>query len=206
MSASIRFWPELWPGARCIAAEPVPATYADLLANIRINGIEPRCRVEKVAVGAASGFLRVTTGLDAMNHVIPAEESGNGASFVEVPVRTLDDVVGGAAVTVLKIDVEGFEREVLAGGGKTLADPSLLLVIMEVNYCTGRYGYDGALLHQRMAGLGFQTFRYLPRERTLVRSEIAAGFNVVFVRHLEAFEQRLRSAPQFEIQRLGVKI
>ena len=54
-----------------------------------------------------------------MNHVARDDES----DVTEVPVRTLDEVVGERVPLVMKIDVEGFETEVIAGGVRTLARP-----------------------------------------------------------------------------------
>ncbi len=192
-------------GASCISMEPLPATFADLMVNIRINGMESRCRAENVAIGSAPGTLRLTIGLGAMNYVVPAgTEDAEGS--VEVPVRTLDEILVDASPAALKVDVEGFEKEVIAGADRTLANPLLRLVIMEVNECANRYGYDGSVIYATMAGYGFETYRYLPRERLLVKSNTSAGFNVVFIRGADFIQERLKAAPEFEIRQIGATI
>ncbi len=76
---------------------------------------------------------------------------------VEVPTSSLDELVGGRAVSVLKLDVQGGELAVLEGGSKTLAKTSAVLaeVLFQPHY-EGDAGF--ARLHEAMVALGFQLF------------------------------------------------
>jgi hypothetical protein len=54
-------------------------------------------------------------------------------SEVECPMRTLDTLLAQLPeISLLKIDVQGYEKEVLAGGTQTLAKTKFLLI--ELNY------------------------------------------------------------------------
>ena len=77
------------------------------------------------------GTLRSTGGLDTVNHVVGDDEAAGDA--IEVPVRTLDATLGDVRPMLIKVDVKGFETEVMAGAERALASPDLLAVIMELN-------------------------------------------------------------------------
>ena len=187
-------------GARCMAIEPLPATYEHLLDNIHLNRMEDRVRALNIGLGPQEGTLRFSSHLDTMNHVLAEEETD--VSALEVPVRPLDAVVGAEEPAVIKIDVEGFETEVILGSASTLARGSLLAVIMELNGSGRRYGYDEAPLHKTMLDHGFQTFSYRPftRELTALNSTNAASGNTLYLKNAEQVAERVNSASVFQIR------
>jgi len=50
-----------------------------------------------------------------------------------VKVNSLDNVLGGRMPTMIKIEVEGFETEVIRGGALTFNSTSLMAVLIELN-------------------------------------------------------------------------
>jgi FkbM family methyltransferase len=192
---------------RCISIEPSPETFADLEANIRINGIGSSCRAENVAVGSTHGVLRFTKNLGALNHVISSNETLRNDEITEVPVLTLDEILGDTSPTIIKMDVEGYEKQVINGAGKILANSALQAIIMEINTHEDRYGYEGSALLTAILDYGFKPFRYQPQQRSLV-PWIASGRgdNVIFVRDPDWLLDRVKTAPKFEIRRLDVSI
>ncbi len=182
-------------GARGVAIEPVPETFGRLVANLELNGLSGRVRAENVGVGAEAGELEFTAGRDCMNHVVPPGGSFAGAT-VKVAVRTLDEVLGGEAATLMKIDVEGYETLVLRGGRGALANPKLRAVVMELNGSGERYGFDEAALFGTMMDLGYRTFRYDPIKRRLSedRSRVVASGNRLFLKDLPAVAGRVRGS------------
>ena len=125
-------------GARVLAIEPIPRTFAWLTRNIAVNGLGEQVRALNLGLGRGEGRLRFTGGLDTVNHVLAEGELTGDA--LEVPVRTLDSVLDGQSPTLIKMDIEGFESEVLAGAVRTLADPGLLALMMERNGSGGGMG------------------------------------------------------------------
>lgn len=180
-------------GAEVICFEPLPATFAHLQDNIAANHLEKRVDARRMALGAKAGKLAFTTGLDTMNHIAAAGEKG-----VEVEVARLDDALAGKAPTLMKIDVEGFETDVIAGAEATLSSPSLLAVVMELAGAGARYGFDELSLHHRMLSFGFATYAYDALTRTLRPGGGHEG-NMLYVRDLAAVRERIATARRFRL-------
>jgi len=150
-----------------------------------------------VAAGARPGTASFTFTLDTVNRV--ALSSDSGAGLIRVPVSTLDEVAGETRPAVVKIDVEGYETEVLAGAEKVLDRDELFAVIMELNGAGAAYGFDEAALNRRMLDRGFRTFSYFPFERRLVEvsREGSSAVNAIYLRNLDLVAERVRTAPAF---------
>lgn len=186
-------------GARCYAFEPVPGTYARLLENVHLNGVQDRATCLNVAVGAHAGRVACTSDSDTMNHVIAASESCQ--QIVQVDVTTLDAALADESPTILKIDVEGYEAAVLEGAHRTLARPSLQAIIMELNGSGQRYGVDESQIPQTLFDHGFQAYVYNPLQRVLTNLErrtFSAG-NTLFIRDVALVSARLQSAPRVSV-------
>lgn len=124
---------------RLIIIEPEPAAFAELQKRFAERaGVE----LHNLAVGDTTGvtkfrITRDTTGAS----VLPPREAMRelvGSNWtvekeIEVPMTTLDQLlVSVAEVSLLKIDVQGFEKAVLAGARETLRRTNFLL--LELNY------------------------------------------------------------------------
>ena len=187
-------------GASSISIEPVPSAYAHLMRNVHLNGVRPKVQAHNVAVGSKRGSVSFTSGRDSVNHVAIEAEMGD-ADIIEVEVKTLDEILGSARPTVIKIDVEGYENEIIQGGHTTFGQDSLLAIIMELNGSGRRYAYDEDALHARMLDYGFAPFVYSPLERRLapLTGKNAIEDNTLYLRRPEVVLQRLRSAPSFRV-------
>jgi FkbM family methyltransferase len=187
-------------GARGYAFEPVPATYRRLLENLQLNQIEPRVVARNIGIGRAPGTLWFTSHLDTMNHALADGEHPNGA--LEVRVSTLDDELQRCDPTLLKIDVEGYETQVLEGGAAVLQHPSLMAVIMETNASGARYGLTDDVLLQKMSDYGFRSAIYDPFLRSLkdAGANASRGGNTIFVRDHERVAARLKAAPTVRVR------
>ncbi|CAI8722954.1 Methyltransferase FkbM family [Methylococcus capsulatus] len=185
-------------GAACLSIEPLPQAFAALRRNIAVNEMGGRVQALNLGLASQPGVLRFTSRLDTVNHVLSKEE--DHADAVEVPVRTLDEVVGDASPALLKMDVEGYETEVLAGAQRVLANPALRALILELNGSGRRYGFDEDAIRRQLRDLGFIACSYHPFERALTpRAETAVGGNTLFARDLEYVENCLRTAPAFRL-------
>ncbi len=178
----------------------MPGTFVSLLDNVRLNDLMSRVVCRNIAAGGADGTIAFTADLDTMNHAVAPGESS--AAVLNVPVKTLDDILSEAAPTLIKIDVEGFETRVIDGAERTLRSPTLLAVLMELNGSGQRYGFDEDRLHGRMLSAGFTAAAYDPKTRSLreYRLEGKREGNILYVRNRDEIETRLRTAPRVQVR------
>ncbi len=183
-------------GATCVSIEPIPDTFKHLMDNVNLNGIYENVHCFNVGIGRKNETLRITSTLGAMNHVVVDEN--DGVQTIEIPVKKLDDVIGGLEPVLIKIDVEGFETEVIAGAHNVLSKTSLLAVIIELVGSGERYGYDELVIHQEMLAYGFRPFAYNPINRNLIPLETKhIKKNTLYVKNSEQVSERVKTAPKF---------
>ena len=186
-------------GAKCISIEPIPGTFSHLMDNINLNCLVNKVTAMNIGVGRKNGCLSFTAGLDTVNHV--ATEANPVGEIVSVPVRILDDVLRDANPLLIKIDVEGYETNVIEGASRVLSNPSLLSVLLELNGSGHRYGFDEGQLHKVMLDYGFGTFRYLPFGRALVplNGKNQESGNTLYLRNLDKINERIVSSRRYYI-------
>jgi FkbM family methyltransferase len=121
-----------------IAFEPLPSNHKKVLLALQENGIA-NVDLRPIALGAAEGELDF--------QLSPAGTEGQGTLLIDiakrqeiirVPVRRGDDELQEVSgrVGMIKIDCEGYERFVLEGLRKTLAQ-SRSFVLFEISDVTG---------------------------------------------------------------------
>ena len=192
-------------GAEGIAVEPIKTTFRILEENINLNGLPGHVRALNIGIGKDAGVLKFTTGLDTVNHAVSdAEQIADTVEIggiTEVPICSLNDLLESQEPILIKIDVEGFETNVIAGADRVLSRTSLLAVIMELNGSGDRYGFNELELHRRMLSYGFKTYTYYPFDRQLVSLEGEANNsgNTLYVRNIDEVARRLKGAQQYWI-------
>jgi FkbM family methyltransferase len=139
------------PEIECHAYEIVPDNFMLLLHNVRANDLVRQVRPHLTGVGAATGTITVPK--FAGRGVLPSSFDLDMASRdgPVVPVRCIDAMYpdfGGRAV--LKIDVEGFEWDVLRGAEAFIGrvKPDIVCEVLrrakhieEMTAFLGRHGY-----------------------------------------------------------------
>lgn len=125
---------------RVLAFEPVPATRQYLATVVAMNQLD-NVEVIPKALGKQPGTvtLWVVPHASGLTSAVPPEAGSVEATTLQqlaVPQVTLDDELaarGGAAPTLIKIDVEGYEMAVLEGAVRTLAGPYPPAVVFETH-------------------------------------------------------------------------
>lgn len=107
-------------GWSVLAIEPVGANADVLQRNVELNSLQHVIQIERLAVGATSGIVQIDveesgTGNAAIRSGSEAFHEDHCVSNTAQLVR-LDDLTIDKAVSCMKIDVEGYEIDVLHGG------------------------------------------------------------------------------------------
>lgn len=111
-------------GAEVIALEPAADTFALLEENVALN--DYRIKTIRAAAGAAPGTARFTSGRDCVNRL---DLDGTA----EIAVMTIDSIIGNRTIAGMKVDVEGFEIDVLRGCEHALSEHRVRLIQLEWN-------------------------------------------------------------------------
>lgn len=186
--------------AKTIAIEPVPSTFKNLMDNILINNIQEKVNALNLGLSSKNGKLKFTKSFDSVNHVATENETDS----IEVDIDTLDTILLKEQCPILiKIDVEGFETEVIKGAETTLLNKSLKAIIIELNGSGQRYGYDERQIHNKLIEHGFKTFNYNPKTRQLIELVTFGTHNTIYLRDKEFVEERIKSARQIKIGSTG---
>lgn len=128
---------------RVLAFEPHPAALAALRRNIAANGIHTIDVIE-AALGSRSetATLFDRNAISAGSASLIRQEGSSDSGFV-VPVTTLDDALKALEVRtvhMLKIDVEGYELEVLKGARDLLSGQDAPALCFECSTTHPVYG------------------------------------------------------------------
>ncbi|MEO8376063.1 MAG: FkbM family methyltransferase [Candidatus Sumerlaeota bacterium] len=118
---------------RVVVIEPDPGCFQRLRKHSEMNSLS-NVELIQCGVGEVPGELSLNT--SGGHGDAPSFFNKNLKSMVQVPVKRLDDLVmerTDVFPTILKIDVEGFERRVVKGGRETLRDPRLRILFLEVH-------------------------------------------------------------------------
>jgi FkbM family methyltransferase len=138
-------------GADVIAIEPAEDTFGLLQENLMLNGYA--VTAVKAAVGSACGSVRFTEGRDTVNRMDPE-------GSVETTAVTIDSLIGDRQVAGMKVDVEGFEFEVLRGCERALSEHRIQLIQLEWNTASlAAADTDRSPVAIHLAAYGYSLYR-----------------------------------------------
>ncbi|RAI03607.1 hypothetical protein DLJ53_03720 [Acuticoccus sediminis] len=123
------------PGRLIHTFEPNPLCFEACRRTIALNQLE-NVRLNAVAVGHKPTKLPLRVEdfekgePAAAQSAINARASASDAGYIEVDVKTIDDLVErGRKVTVIHLDIEGFERQALRGAVRIIRNQHPKLVV-----------------------------------------------------------------------------
>ena len=125
---------------KVIAFEPDKTHFECLQRNCTIN-----CDPRMEAVGSEDKFISLT-----VDDFTQAKRVDSAGKIKMVTVDSLDI----KAVDLIKIDVEGYEMEVIKGAEETLARTKFLMI--ELNNNTKKYGSSNIEIEKKLQSMGFK--------------------------------------------------
>lgn len=188
-------------GARVFSVEPIPSTVQKLRRNVDLNEVAARVVVLPYVAGDGNEprMVRFTQTMDTVNHVIRDGERIDWKDTVEVPVKTLDEMLAGNIPSVIKIDVEGFEWPALTGAKEILGSAEIKALIIELNGSGAAYGYSDQQIHQMLLSFGFGPYAYDPFTRGLQQLSTHGNENTIYIKDTGWVRDRVQTARKFNI-------
>lgn len=142
---------------RVYAFEPVHSTFEILEKNKELNGFK-HIQTHQFALGNTTESLTI----------YPEKENRGGASITnkrsdkgeEIQVKRLDDLHIGQKVNLLKVDVEGFEWEVLKGAAKTIQKDKPIIIV-EYSRERNNEGNSSDMLSWLQSEFNYKAYRFI---------------------------------------------
>ena len=181
--------------AKSISFEPLPETVDRLKDQIQINRINDVVSVRNKGVGDKIGALFFTNNNDTINKVSLA---GDVENTTKVEVTTLDEELANNKKYFFKIDVEGFEYNVIEGGKNILSSQNTIAIIIELNGSGDEFGHSNQDIHNKIISLNFTPVAYEPLSRLLhiLDSYNKNGGNTIYVKDVDLIKERCKAAPR----------
>jgi FkbM family methyltransferase len=184
--------------ATTISIEPVPSTFYYLQKNVELNALANRTILWNAAAGAHNNKIKFTKNYDTVNHALSKGEIH--ADYIEVDVFPLSYIMHGKTnVRLIKIDVEGFETDVLNGMESLLNNHELKAIIIELNGSGDRYGYDEKKIHEKLKDKNFLPYSYDPFKRSFLEINQFSNKNTKYIRDIDFVLDRITRAKKINI-------
>jgi FkbM family methyltransferase len=156
------------------AFEPCKSTFDKLVENVtlnRLNNVSCHCVALSDQCGEATMKVSLD-GYDAWNSFV---QPLVGVDFTAEVVETItwDEFSDAYAlvgrITMMKIDVEGWETRVLAGGARTFHRPDAPVLQVEfTDYAAHAAGVSCEVLYESLREMGYNVCSYQPQLRRIV--------------------------------------
>jgi FkbM family methyltransferase len=175
-------WSRLAP---VVALEPAPETFARLQANVAANGLQHRvstlCTAAGDTVGDVEFFVATDSGFSSLKDTghAPIREQ------IEVPCTTLDALAAQlpGPVGLLKIDVEGLERAVIAGAAELLRRDRPVLMVEIFGGYDSNPDPEGTV--EDIRAYGYDAFVYASGSPMLNRNALNDSGLIPYEKHLD---------------------
>lgn len=185
-------------GAKSFSFEPAKITYERLYNNIFLNRLEKLVTIFNLGVSAKSEIVNFSKGFDTVNHI-----TSEAMEYTEkIETVSLNEICKNNDVipSFIKIDVEGFEQQVIEGSSDFLKDKKLQAIIIELNGSGSRYGYDEEQIHRTLTEAGFQACSYDPFQRKITRQSCKNNKdNTLYIKDIEEARIKVNKSESYTI-------
>jgi FkbM family methyltransferase len=154
-------------GVTCHELEPSSETYKNLIAQINLqnSNILSRLNAHQLACSSKNGVARFSKGLGQANHLVINMVDDNSEEVQTITLDTLTEKFG--CPTAIKIDTEGFTKEVIESGDNTLSNPTLRAIVIETFRFANGLDKEHLEIEKKLKSYGFLPYYYDPEQRQL---------------------------------------
>lgn len=188
------------PKGRVHAFEPCAKTFERLGRNVDLNRFK-NVTLHDLALSDSAGqqeMVMAVDGMDAWNSLAKPYMGGNYTTET-ITTDTWDDFAEahglGSGVTLMKIDVEGWEAPVLAGARRMLSKPDAPVLQVEFTDDAAKAaGHSCADVYRLLEEFGYKLYRYDAAQRQLTHDPLRAEYpymNLFAIKDLAAVTQRI---------------
>jgi FkbM family methyltransferase len=165
------------PQGRHLAFEPIPSLAAEIEREL------PAVECRRLALSAQPGraqfcHFRDLDGFSGLRRRPEISDSRGRPELIDVQVSTLDAETEGITPSVVKIDVEGAELDVLRGGRSLLARAGPLLIFEHVASAATLYEASSADIWDLLSALDYEIYSVIG-EGPFNRADFQASMGVV---------------------------
>ena len=178
------------------AFEPNSIFFKILEKNILINNLQNKVTAHYCALGEKYGSVHLIN-KGALSHI----SHDNTRDSEKVELKRLDSIVTHAHV--MKIDVEGYEHNMLIGSEKIMENSNLNVIIIEMaSY--NRYDSSDHKVHSLITNYGFSPIFYNPKTRMIKdKKQYTKGgkgwWNVIYIRDRDLVLDRINSSKKIKV-------
>lgn len=155
-------------GSKALAVDPSSEAHFMVERIAQINGWQDRVTFVQAAAGAVDGEIEmVETGCTGAGYVVLPGDHPQ-ADRRKMPMLTVDTLAErmGEPPTLVKIDVESFELDVLKGGQRTFGERGTPLFLEIHNRMMRDRGVDPRGLIEQLTEMGYRSFQIGGKELT----------------------------------------
>ena len=178
-------------GCKTIAVEPIESTFNKLKMNVELNDCK-NIVLSQVGLSDKKSKLLFYNSVGELNRVVSEKDTEESVELVNV--TTLDELlIKEDKVSMIKIDVEGYEEKVLSGGNTVLQNKNLKVIQLELNRGNEKYNFKEKETFSILMQHGFYPYLYNPLEKKLIRLDTRnpQSRDTLFIRDMSMVEQRL---------------
>ena len=185
---------------RVYAFEPSPVSFIHLMENISLNRLgNVKCIESALSDQSGKLLLYVSTDGHSAWDTFTLDQTTAAKETREVVTTTVDAFIEEekllGKLTMMKIDVEGWESKVLSGGGNTFSRPDAPLLQVEfVDTVAKSAGASCQDLYDMIRKYGYQLYTYDIESRQLVNETKKQEYpfvNLYAVKDLNMVNRRL---------------
>ncbi len=175
------------PEGRVYAFEPGQSAFDRLESHVKRNRLA-NVRCFHCALGAAEGVVALAENCQDNSRNFVVEASAEAAGCMNIGLRPLDQILkkeNVSRVDFLKIDVEGFEPQVLEGASNYLRQQSIRVLQLELDDSSlARSGYSAGQVSGMLHRVGYRCAEWSFQSRSFQPAS-HARFNTFFVAEKE---------------------